>query len=154
MTPPPCSQTPSILAKSCSSVAPGDLATVDARRHRRDEVRALLTGWMSSHAADDAVEALQAAGVSTHAVQDAEDLATRDPRLRHRDALIALDSPVFGQQHTDRFPGRLFDGNGAELHLQYRASLYLGEHNFDVYGDLLHMDAAEVAERMGDGLFS
>jgi hypothetical protein len=88
-------------------------------------------------------------------VQDAEDLATRDLQLRHRDALITLDSAVFGQQHTDRFPARLFDSTtGAELELRYRASPYLGEHNFDVYGDVLGMDAAEVAERMGDGLFT
>ena len=54
----------------------------------------------------------------------------------------------------DRFPAVLRDADGTELTLEYRASPYLGEHNFEVYGKLLGMDEGEIAERMGDGLFT
>ena len=35
-----------------------------------------------------------------------------------------------------------------------RRPSYVGEHNFEVYEALANMDVAEVAEGMGDGLFS
>ena len=38
--------------------------------------------------------------------------------------------------------------------LSYRHSPYLGEHNFEVYEALAGLDASDVAERMGTGLFS
>ena len=86
-------------------------------------------------------------------VQDAEDLTQRDPQLQHRDWVVTLDSDLFGVQHVDRFPARLHDVDGSELHLEYRASPYLGAHNFEVYADLLGLDAGDIADRMGDGLF-
>lgn len=133
--------------------APADLATLEARRARRGEVTGLLASWASSFDAADAAEALQVAGVPASVVQDAEDLTQRDPQLRHRDWVVTLDSEVFGVQHVDRFPARVYDRDGAELQLEYRASPYIGQHNFEVYDRLLGLDAGEVAERMGDGLF-
>ena len=64
-----------------------------------------------------------------------------------------MESPIWGTQQTDRFPAILRDGDGGEIELSYRHSPYLGEHNFEVYEALLGLDAAEVAERMGAGLF-
>ena len=40
------------------------------------------------------------------------------------------------------------------IELAYRATPYYGEHNFELYGELLGMDEIEVAEHMGDGLFT
>lgn len=134
--------------------APDQLATLTARRARRDDVIELLAGWAGTRDAAVAEEELQTAGVPASVVQDAHDLTQRDPQLRHRDWVVTLDSDLFGVQHVDRFPARLHDVEGSELHLEYRASPYIGAHNFEVYADLLGLDAGEVADRMGDGLFS
>ena len=117
-------------------------------------MRELIARWVANRSAADAADALQAAGVPAYAVQDAEDLTGRDPQLRHRDWVVTLDSGVFGRQHVDRFPARLHDVDGTELEISYRASPYLGEHNFDVYAGLLGLDVGDIAERMGDGLFT
>lgn len=131
-----------------------ELATLDVRRQRRHEVRQLLESWFGGHTADEGAAALQDAGVPASAVQDAEDLTGCDPQLRHRRWTIEMASPVFGNQHADRFPAVLHDADGTEMTLDYRPSPYMGEHNFDVYARLLGLDDVEIAERMGDGLFS
>ncbi|MCP4225817.1 MAG: hypothetical protein GY773_20980 [Actinomycetia bacterium] len=55
----------------------------------------------------------------------------------------------------ERFPGRWHDLSAQqELPLGYRASPYLGQHDFEVYGELLGWDEARVAEALGDELLS
>lgn len=134
--------------------APADLATVEARRSRRGEVRDLLARWLAGRSRLDAEAALQDAGIPAAIVQDAATLTGEDPQLRHRDWVVTVDSPIWGTQHIDRFPAVLRDADGTELAIEYRHSPYLGEHNFEVYGDLVGIELDEVAGRMGDGLFS
>ncbi len=134
--------------------ADGSLDTLEARRRRRGEVRDLLAVWAGDRSAAAAAEVLQAATVAAALAQNAADLTGADPQLRHRDWLIEMASPVFGVQRTDRFPATLTDSGGTELTIGYRPSPYLGEHNFDVYGALLGLDDGEIAERIGDGLFT
>jgi hypothetical protein len=57
-----------------------------------------------------------------------------------------------GTQTLDRHPGRWYSGNGREIELTYDASPFLGQHNFEVYGELLGWDDAQVAEALGDEL--
>ena len=97
---------------------------------------------------------LQDRGVPAAVVHTFGDLIEQDPQLRHRDWLIHIESGICGTQHTDRFPAILRDAEGSELAPTYRPSPYLGEHNFDVYPQLLGLDEGEVSERMGDGLFT
>ncbi len=134
--------------------APSGLDTLDARRRRRDEVHELLVRWATRHPAAAAVDMLQGAGVPAALVQNAAHLTGSDPQLRHRDWVVSVESGIWGTQHMDRFPAELRDANGDQLALTYRASPYLGEHNFEVYAELLGLDEGEIAERMGDGLFT
>ena len=134
--------------------APGDLATVDARRARRSEVHDLLATWAAQRPAAEAAAALQAAGVPAAKVQDASHLTGEDPQLRHRGTFVDVPSDVFGVQHLERFPAALHELGGAAITLEYRASPYFGEHTFSAYSALLGMDDVEIAEHMGDGLFT
>ena len=130
-----------------------EFASVDVRRTRREEVGALLATWCANRPASDAVDALQAVNVPSGVVQGAEAMVTADPQLAHRQWIVSMESPIWGTQQTDRFPAILRDGDGEEIELSYRHSPYLGEHNFEVYEALLGLDASDVAEHMGAGLF-
>ena len=134
--------------------ADASLRPVEARRARRGEVTALLQAWCGARTAADASDALQALGVPAGVVQGAQELVCTDPQLAHRDWVVSMDSPIWGTQHTDRFPAVLSDADGHEMVLSYRHSPYLGEHNFEVYNALVGLDESDIAERMGTGLFS
>jgi crotonobetainyl-CoA:carnitine CoA-transferase CaiB-like acyl-CoA transferase len=130
------------------------MATAEQRREQRVAVRALLSTWAATRTADDAAECLQAAGVPASKVQDASHLTGEDPQLAHRGSFLDLPSEMFGTQHIEGFPARLHDTSGAPIELEYRATPYYGEHTFDVYREVLGLDEIEIAERMGDGLFT
>jgi crotonobetainyl-CoA:carnitine CoA-transferase CaiB-like acyl-CoA transferase len=134
--------------------APTEWASADTRRSHRSDVRRLLEQWAASRSAADAEAELQGHGVPASMVQDAATLTGDDPQLRHRDWELALESPIWGTQRTDRFPALVHDADGSPIELTYAHSPYFGEHTFEVYEQLLGLDMAEIAERMGDGLFS
>lgn len=112
---------------------------------------AALRRWAANVPATEAVQALQAVGVAAGLVQNAQHLVEGDPQLASQAWLVDLDSAMLGTQQTDRHPARWFV-DGSELELPYAASPFLGQHNFEVYGELLGWDEVAVAEAMGDGL--
>ena len=134
--------------------APVEWASADTRRRHRSEVRRLLEQWAATRTAAEAEAELQGHRVPASMVQDAATLTGDDPQLRHRDWELTVESPIWGTQRTDRFPALLHDADGSPIELTYAHSPYLGEHTFEVYEQLLGLDTAEIAERMGDGLFS
>jgi crotonobetainyl-CoA:carnitine CoA-transferase CaiB-like acyl-CoA transferase len=123
-----------------------------ATAHNEEE-QACITEVAATLGARAAMEQLQRRGIAAGAVQDARDLTTLDPQLAHRGAFVAMDSPIWGTQHTDRYPGVWRDGRG-EVELGHRHAPFLGEHTFEVAAELLGLDEAAAAEKMGDGLFS
>ena len=129
------------------------LAGVEGRRARRDEVTRRLREWAATRSASAGAEALQELAVPAYPVLDAQQLAEEDPQLAARRWLVELDSPLFGRQQTDRFPAVLHDADGDELELRYSPSPYLSEHTFEVGGELLGLDDAEVGEQIAKGLF-
>lgn len=108
--------------------------------------------WSADRTAHTAMESLQLNGVAAGIVATAADLQT-DPQLEHRHWLETLDGELIGTQTTERHPGRWYSTDGrAEVMLRYGASPFLGQHNFEVFGELLGWDEAAVAEAMGDDL--
>ena len=116
----------------------------------RSDGDALVGEWAASMPGEAAQDVLQNVGVPAGLVQDAGDLMT-DPQLLARDMWHTCDHGVFGERPFDRFPA-LWSGMDLEPYLPPPS--YVGEHNFDVYAELANIDAGEVAEGMGDGLFS
>ena len=117
---------------------------------RREEIDARLREWCMNRLASAAADALQANGVPAGMVQDAGDL-TVDPQLLARHFWRRTDHVVFGERPYDRFPG-LWSGTTLE---PYRLSpSYVGEHSFEVYAEVAGLDEADIAEGMGDGLFT
>lgn len=110
-----------------------------------------LADWAAGVEAEKGAELLQARGIAAGLVQNARHLVETDPQLAAVDWLVDMDSAMVGTQQTERHPAR-WVVDGAEVELTYRPSPFLGEHNFEVYGELLGWDEIAVAEAMGDGL--
>jgi crotonobetainyl-CoA:carnitine CoA-transferase CaiB-like acyl-CoA transferase len=110
-----------------------------------------LAAWCAGRAADDAARALQAAGVPAGRVQNAHHLFTDDEQLAARAFFTTYDSAVFGVRPVERFPGLWSD---VELGPYRPAPAYVGEHAFEILGELAGMSDEEIAEAMADGRLS
>lgn len=134
----------------CGLAVDPDLDTVGGRSRNADRVDALMAGWAATVTAEEGQSLLQDAGIPAGKVQNAEDLML-DPQLLDREMWRMFDHDIFGPRHHDRFPALWSTGDLGP----YRPSpAYVGEHNFEVYGELLGLDEIAIAEGMGDGLFS
>jgi crotonobetainyl-CoA:carnitine CoA-transferase CaiB-like acyl-CoA transferase len=93
---------------------------------------------------------LQRAGVPAGRIQHAGDLMA-DPQHVSRDMWSTFEHATFGTRPFDRYPA-IWSAMSLEPYMAPAA--YAGEHNFEIYPELLDMDEAGVAEAMADGLFS
>jgi len=126
------------------------LATRAGRLAQITHVDALVGSWVGSMTASVAQEVLQGAGVPAGVIQNAGDLMS-DPQLVARGMWRSFDHPGFGTRPHDRYPA-IFSHMTLEPYA--RPAAYAGEHNFEVYPELLDLDVAEVAAAMDDGLFT
>ncbi|MGH9046395.1 MAG: CaiB/BaiF CoA transferase family protein, partial [Acidimicrobiales bacterium] len=131
------------------AAGPG-LDTVAVRLERADEIDDLLAGWAKTISAEKGQELLQAAGVPAGRIQHTGDLMA-DPQLVERAMWHSFDHVTFGTRPHDRYPA-IWSEMDLEPYLP--AASYPGEHNFEVYTQLLGLDEAAVAEAMSDGLFA
>lgn len=139
------------VAAELSDLAGDDeLRTVEGRVERADEIDDRLRAWCATRSAEAGADQLQANGVPAGRVQDAADLMD-DPQLVARDFWRSADHAVYGTRPYDRFPA-LWSGTDLEPYLPSGA--YIGEHNFDAYGELAGLEFEAIAEGMGDGLFA
>ncbi len=129
---------------------PADWST-EHRRAERTVVDAALTGWAANRSAEQAVDTLQAVNVAAGIVQDADQLFRLDPQHRARGFWTSGDHDEFGHRPHDRFPARW---STSELEPYRLSPAYLGESNFEVWGDVAGLDVDIIAEGMGSGLFS
>jgi benzylsuccinate CoA-transferase BbsF subunit len=106
-----------------------------------------IAGWTRRFEACALAERLQAAGVPAGPVQDFQQLLD-DPQLAHRGHWVPLRHAHLGELPFERCGFRLSDAPGA-----LRApGPNLGEHNQAVLGDLLGLDAGEIARLVADGV--
>jgi crotonobetainyl-CoA:carnitine CoA-transferase CaiB-like acyl-CoA transferase len=132
-------------------IATTDLSEESARRVERTAIDEAIRRWVSTRSPESVMETLQAVGVPAGKVQNAQDLAEQDPQHQARSFWQPVDHQVFGARSVDRFPA-LWDSK--ELSVDLLSPAYLGEHNFDVWTEQGGLDFDEVAEGIGDGLFS
>jgi len=121
------------------------LQTRMARYERADEIDALIEAWTEKHTKHEAMEILAGAGVACGAVLDSGEVLANE-HLRARGMVVDLEHPGRG-----RFP---MLGNPVQLSASpttVRPAPLLGEHNADVYGGLLGLADAELAELKRDG---
>jgi crotonobetainyl-CoA:carnitine CoA-transferase CaiB-like acyl-CoA transferase len=77
------------------------------------------------------------------------DFSERDEQLAVRQWLVEVENKLLGRHKLDRFPAVFSDAA-----FDYNPAPFLGEHNFEVYKELLGMSEEEVATAIGEGLFT
>jgi len=128
-----------------------DLSTESERRTERDKINGAVSQWIANWDADAAVELLQSIGVPAGKVQTADDLINGDPQLAARGFWRNVTHAVFEGRTVDTFPSLW---NGRRLPTYLLSPSYLGEHNFEVWSQFAGLDFEEVAEGVGEGLFT
>ncbi len=115
-------------------------ATLAERAARCDEINGLVAAWTSARTADDVVARCVAHDVPVGTAYSAADVFA-DPHMAERGDLVTVDDPVIGPVRQQAPYPRL-DGvpppppEGAPT---------LGQHNREVWCDLVGLDEAELA---------
>jgi crotonobetainyl-CoA:carnitine CoA-transferase CaiB-like acyl-CoA transferase len=112
-----------------------------ARKANEDALDVELSRAIAELSLDDCLARLHAAGVLAAAVNSAPAVMA-DPQIQSREYFVAIDRAVVG---THLYPGAVARMRETPLRADAPAPL-LGEHNRQVFADLLKMSDGEITE--------
>ena len=118
------------------------------RHDHHDELDRELAAWCAERTADEIVEQLWPAGVPVAVVVHPSANLTME-QLVDRGFFVHVEHPVHGDSVHSTFPFRL-PGETGPVHR--RPAPLLGEHNDEVFGDLLGLSADELAHLRDAGI--
>ncbi|MGU3654992.1 CaiB/BaiF CoA transferase family protein [Mycolicibacterium sp. A43C] len=120
-------------------VSDGDFSDPQRRLARAAEVDQVVADWVAVHTLSEAMAVFDAAEVAAAPVYDITQLVA-DEQLKHREVFVSVDDAELGAM-TVQAPVPRFSGDaGRVAHLGPK----LGEHNVEVYGELLGLNASEI----------
>ena len=138
-----------VFRRLCAAMGQPELATDDrfvdhvARGRNQDELDKIIGDWAAQRQPDEIIETLSAAGVISGPINTVAEVV-RDPQLRARGMLV---------EHYDERIGRNVLGPGVIPVLsetpggvRNAGPARPGQHNAEVYGDLLGLGADEIAD--------
>jgi benzylsuccinate CoA-transferase BbsF subunit len=123
-------------------------ATLAARKQHEDQIDAILSAWTAEQRAEDVMCRLQAAGVAAGVVNNARDMFF-DPQLQARGHYRTVDHPETGPTRFDGPPFLM-----SETPLEVTAAPLLGEHNDEVFRDLLGLSDDDISEGYAEGFIA
>jgi CoA:oxalate CoA-transferase len=109
------------------------------RVQRIDEVDRLVSEWSSTLSKQEIVDVLNKAGVPSAPVRELGEVV-HDPHLHQRGMLSEMDHPELGSLVVPHSPIRV-----GEHYAELVPSAGLGQHNEEIYGDWLGVDADTLA---------
>ena len=115
-------------------------ATHSARGVSMAQLDGLIAGWTATLSADDLLARLHEAGVPAGRIFRARDMFA-DPHFAAREAIVTVLHPDFGELPMQNVAPKLSATPGTVR----SAGPALGEHNDQVWGGLIGLDAAELA---------
>ena len=116
-------------------------ATHEARGVSADALDELIGAWTAAQPAAELLALLHENGIPAGLIYRAADMLD-DPHFQARQAIIRLAHPEFGELPMQNVFPRLSGTPGTVQSL----GPALGQHNGEVYGELLKLTAAELAE--------
>jgi crotonobetainyl-CoA:carnitine CoA-transferase CaiB-like acyl-CoA transferase len=123
-------------------------ATFSGRKAEEDDLEARLGAWTAPREAHALMARLQAAGIDAGVVQTGADLHA-DPQLAHRRHYQPLDHPEIGPALYDGFAAQLSETPGA-----LRPAPAMGQHNAQVYREILGYSDDEIADFVANGIIN
>ena len=117
-------------------------ATHHARGENQEELDEMISDWTGERAADEVLAVMEEAGVPAGKLFTAKDMV-EDPHYAARENVVEVEDPEIGPFPMQNVVPRLSRTPG-KIH---RTGPRLGEHNEEVYGEILGL-----GERDRDGL--
>ncbi len=122
-------------------------STLAKRAARSDEINDLVSAWTSSRTAADVEAACIAHEVPVGTAYSAADILA-DPHVAARGDLVEVDDPVAGP-HLQQAPFPRLDGRRPTAP---RPAPLLGEHNDEVWRQVVGLSGAELGRHRADGV--
>ncbi len=123
-------------------------ATHYERGERQQELDDLIADWTRDQSAEDVLALMDEHGIPAGKIFKAEDMF-KDPHYAARDALVEMEHPEFGTLSMQNTFPKL---SGSPGEVKWAGPASLGQHNSDVYGDMLGLGAEEIAKLKADGI--
>jgi formyl-CoA transferase len=120
--------------------------TAQDRVARREELNAIMAAYCRTRTKHQAMHEIASLGIPCGAVQDTMEVM-HDPHLQERGMLAEVHHPVAGTFTMPGCPVRLEDSP-----VEVTAAPLLGEHNLEVYGQLLGYTAEHVQQLKAQGI--
>jgi crotonobetainyl-CoA:carnitine CoA-transferase CaiB-like acyl-CoA transferase len=116
------------------------------RAQNADVIYSFIEEWTMAHGKMEIMEKCQAAGCPITAVFTIAE-AAEQPHLAARDYFVDIEHPELGEVRNLGAPFKLPASPGGPT----TAAPLLGQHNAEVYGEVLGMSDAEIAQLKSDG---
>jgi crotonobetainyl-CoA:carnitine CoA-transferase CaiB-like acyl-CoA transferase len=127
-------------------------SSLAARLAHQDELDAMVGCWTLTQERYDAMHRLQAAGVPAGVCQTAEDRCDTDPQLAALNWLTEVTGTRIGTWPVYEMPTRMSETPTYAGGPIDRGAPYYGEDNEYVLGELLGMNAAQIAALRSEGV--
>lgn len=121
----------------------------NARLERHDEVNRLVEAWVADRTVDEVMEILGPSGANIPcAPVMTVDRLVDDPQVRAREMVVDMPHPKLGTIPVTGIALKLSESPGTID----RLGPDLGEHNEEIYGELLGLSGAELEELKSEGV--
>ncbi|MDQ2628836.1 MAG: CoA transferase [Actinomycetota bacterium] len=124
-----------------------DFSDPQRRLARAAEVDRVVADWVATKTLDEAIAVFDAEQVAAAAVYDITDLVA-DEQLAHREVFVRVGDDELGAMTVQAPVPRFSDAQGRVGHLGPR----LGEHNAEVYRDLLKLTPSDIDDLRARGV--
>ncbi|GFG69226.1 CoA transferase [Mycolicibacter senuensis] len=124
-----------------------DFSDPQRRLARAAEVDRVVADWVATKTLDEAMAVFDAEQVAAAAVYDITDLVA-DEQLAHREVFVRVGDHELGAMTVQAPVPRFSDAQGRVEHLGPR----LGEHNAEVYRDLLKLTPSDIDDLRARGV--
>jgi formyl-CoA transferase len=110
-----------------------------ARKDHWSEIKEAMEGWTKTKNKMEVFKILAEQGIPVAPILDTKEVLA-DPHFNERGSIVEIDHPQRGKYKMMGCPIRL-----SENDYEYRAAPLLGQHNEEVYKELLGLSAADLA---------
>ncbi len=124
-----------------------DYATHHARGERQVELDAMISEWTKGFTSDEMQALMDEHGVPAGKIFKAPDMLS-DPQYEARDAIVKVDHPAYDKLYMQNVFPKLSQTPGE---IRWAGPTELGQHNCEVYGELLGKSEAELKEMRDAG---